>query len=60
MLFLMNLQPEMKVASHLRISAGSWRPHEAHAEARGHSGGLRTVEVMNGDEWSQPPQPSDR
>jgi hypothetical protein len=45
MYFLMNLCPEMKVVAHLHFSVGSRRPREAQAEARGHSGGLKTVEV---------------
>jgi hypothetical protein len=43
--FLTNLHHEMKVATHLHFSAGSRWPREAQAEAGGHSGGLKTVEV---------------
>jgi hypothetical protein len=43
--FLMNLRPEMKVAAHLRFSVGSRRPRKAQVEARGHSEGLKMVEI---------------
>jgi hypothetical protein len=35
----------MKAAAHLHFSTGSRQPRKAQAEARGHSGGLKTVEV---------------